>query len=118
MPVSPRMATIIIIPNKRPMVLKSMDSIMKSRLSSAGMEPKVIAKMMESMAAKAARTVLWTISSPSKTYTATITKVMEARMGVTFLSNTKDGTVKRSDGVDCYYDETNSVFLMQICCFP
>jgi hypothetical protein len=78
------------------MVLKSIDSIIKSRLSSAGVEPSVITKMMESMAAKVARTVLWTISRPSRTYTATITKVMEARNGVTFLSNTKEGTVKRT----------------------
>ena len=76
-------------------MLKSMDSITKSRLSSVDMEPKVIAKMMERMAAKAARTVLWIISSPSKTYTATIIKVMEARMGVTSLSNSRGGTVKR-----------------------
>jgi hypothetical protein len=51
---------------------------------------------METIAAKVARTVLWTISRPSKTYTATITKVMEARKGVTLLSNTKEGTVKRT----------------------
>lgn len=69
---------------------------MKSRLSSAGVEPSVIAKVMASMAAKVARTVLWTISKPSKTYTATITKVMDARNGVTLLSNTKEGTVKRT----------------------
>jgi len=68
----------------------------KSRLSSAGMEPNVIAKMMESMAAKVVRTVLWIISSPSKTYTATMTKVMEARIGVALLPNTKEGTVKRT----------------------
>ncbi len=51
--------------------------------------------MMESTAAKAARTVLWIISRLSKTYTATITKVIEARIEATFLPNIKDGTVKR-----------------------
>ncbi len=60
------------------------------------MELKVTAKMMESIAAKVARTVLWIISSPRKTYTATITKVMEARIGVALLPNTKEGTVKRT----------------------
>ena len=72
-----------------------MDLIIKSRLSSAGMEPNVIAKMIENTEAKVARTVLWTISRPSKTCTATIIRVMESRIGATFLSNIKEGTVKR-----------------------
>src|SRR5574341_198658 len=69
MPVSAIMATIIIMPSRRPMVLKSMASVTNSKLAPASIRPVDMMIMITAVAPASAIAVLWTISNESTTYT-------------------------------------------------
>ena len=87
------MATIIIIPSKRPIVLKSIASTMKSKLVIGGIEPSNIKHETMTMAPNRAIEVRWIISSDNITYIDTKTRAEMVNLAGISLP-IKNGTAK------------------------
>jgi hypothetical protein len=68
-PVSAKIATIIIIPSKRPIVLKSMEFVANSKLSAGVNTPVVTTIIIIIAAPNKAITALWTSSKERAMYT-------------------------------------------------
>src|SRR5919112_637909 len=73
-PVSAKMATIIIMPSRRPIVLKSIEFIANSKLSAASIVPVAAIIMIIIAAPNKAITALWTSSNERAMYTDSSTK--------------------------------------------